>query len=171
MARFAMASSNPVKVRAMLTALAKVFPHERHEVLPCTVDSGVSAQPFSDQETLQGAWQRLSAVALQYPDCDGWAAIEGGVEEGPEGLRGLAWIVVRTRTASGQARSATFPLPPALADCVRRGIELGLACDQLYGRTNTKQGGGAIALLTDGLIDRHALYEHAAIMALIPCKR
>ncbi|MCA9152848.1 MAG: DUF84 family protein, partial [Planctomycetales bacterium] len=96
----------------------------------------------------------------------GWAAIEGGVEEAESGMVALAWIVIRIGAATGQARSATFPIPAELAQLVRAGIELGYACDQLFGQTNTKQRGGAIGLLTRGLVSRHALYEHAAIMAI-----
>jgi non-canonical (house-cleaning) NTP pyrophosphatase len=71
----------------------------------------------------------------------------------------------------GQARSGTFLLPPAVADLVRQGVELGEADDRVFGRQNSKQANGAIGLLTGDVIDRVALYEHAVILALVPFLR
>ncbi len=38
----------------------------------------------------------------------------------------------------------------------------------VFGRTNSKQGNGAVGLLTGDVIDRAAYYVHAVILALIP---
>lgn len=167
--RFYVGSKNPVKVQAMASALRLVFPATTYEVLPFAAESGVADQPASDEETLRGALNRLDVLRHAQPDAAGWAAIEGGIQDTADGMWGLAWVVVRMGDRTGKARTATFPLPNPLAALVRSGIELGLACDELYRRTNTKQGSGAIGILTDGLITRHALYEHAAVMALQPC--
>jgi non-canonical (house-cleaning) NTP pyrophosphatase len=47
---------------------------------------------------------------------------------------------------------------------------LGEADDIVFGRSNSKQDNGAVGLLTDNVIDRAQLYEHAMILALIPFK-
>ena len=82
----------------------------------------------------------------------------------------FAWIVIRSHQQLGKARTGTFGLPPTVADLVRQGKELGEADDQVFGQTNSKQNDGAVGLLTDNVIDRMQLYEHAVILALIPFK-
>lgn len=172
MAVVGIASLNPVKARAILAALGQLFPDDTFRAETAAVPSGVADQPLSDAETLRGALQRLVGVRAQLPDCDYWAAIEGGVQDEPTGMVGLAWVVVQAGNLTGRARTATFPLPPRMAELVRAGVELGLACDQLYGKQDIKHREGAIGLLSHDVIDRQALYQHAAVMALLPfCNR
>jgi inosine/xanthosine triphosphatase len=105
------------------------------------------------------------------PEADYWVGVEGGVEADEREMSAFAWIVVESASGTtGKARSGTFLLPPIVSDLVRRGVELGEADDRVFGRTNSKQGNGAIGLLTDDVIDRVALYEHALILALVPFK-
>jgi len=82
----------------------------------------------------------------------------------------FAWIVVQTSEQSSAVRTATFPLPPRVCELIRGGMELGHANDVVFKRDNSKQKEGAIGTLTGGLIDRRKLYEHAAIMALVPLR-
>jgi non-canonical (house-cleaning) NTP pyrophosphatase len=82
----------------------------------------------------------------------------------------FAWIVVRSRDRLSKGRSGAFCLPPAIADLVRQGKELGEADDVIFGQSNSKQAAGAVGLLTNNVIDRAGLYEHAMILALIPFK-
>jgi non-canonical (house-cleaning) NTP pyrophosphatase len=82
----------------------------------------------------------------------------------------FAWIVVCTRDRIGKGRSGAFSLPPAIAELVRQGKELGEADDLIFGQSNSKQVAGAVGLLTNNVIDRTQLYEHALILALIPFK-
>ena len=164
------ASRNPVKSAAIRSAFEKLFPNDTFETQTIDVPSGVSDQPMSDSETRQGAENRLEAVRCQLPDCDYWGAIEGGIDQGPHGMFALAWLMVASPENYGEAKTATFPLPPELAQMVRNGTELGLACDELFGQSDTKRGQGAIGLLSHGLIDRQAYYEHAALMAILPLR-
>ncbi len=85
-------------------------------------------------------------------------------------MAAFAWIVVRSQEMIGKARTGTFFLPPAVAELIRQGKELGEADDIVFGRSNSKQENGAVGLLTDNVIDRTQLYEHAMILALIPFK-
>lgn len=82
----------------------------------------------------------------------------------------FAWMAV-IHVASGRwgfARTASFALPQAVAVLVRSGVELGDADDQVFGRTGSKVQDGAVGLLTGGVIDRQAYYEHAIVLACIP---
>ena len=169
--RIVVASKNPVKSGAIEGAFLQHFPDREFEIIRLSAPSGVPDQPMSEEETRQGALNRLRAIREAEPDADLWAALEGGVAETDDGMVGFAWIVVETRERRGVARTATFPLPEKIAKLVRGGTELGHVNDVVFGRENSKQKEGAIGILTNGLIDRLALYEHAAVFAMVPIKQ
>lgn len=166
----AVGSKNPVKANAIRSAFQQIFPEDEFDTVSYDVPSGVSDQPKSDAETLRGARNRMDAVRLALPDSDFWVGIEGGIEDSVNGMYAFAWIIACSDTTCGQSRTATFPLPHAIAELIRQGIELGHATDHVFGRANTKHKEGAIGVLSDNVVDRTILYEHAAIMALIALK-
>ena len=166
----AVASKNPVKAASIEGAMHQMLPDVSIEIRSYATSSGVPDQPVGDNETRRGALNRLTNLRQLAPEGDVWAALEGGIEDTDFGMFGFAWIIVETRETRGQSRTATFPIPHAVADLVRSGVELGHANDQYYKLENSKQKGGAIGILTDGLIDRRKLYEHAAIMAFVPLR-
>jgi inosine/xanthosine triphosphatase len=167
--RIVVASTNQVKIEAARLGFVRLFPDQAWEAVGVAAQSGVSDQPMSDADTLTGALNRSRAAQTARPEADYWVGIEGGCEDTARGLEAFAWVVVRGPGGRlGQARSGTFVLPPAVADLVRQGVELGEADDRVFGRQNSKQANGAIGLLTGDAIDRVALYEHALILALVP---
>ena len=165
------ASKNPVKAAAIEGAFQQMFPDRTYQISMFGAPSGVADQPRSNEETRLGAENRVAAVRAAHPQADLWAGLEGGVEDTTDGMQAFAWILVQSRTVCGAARTATFPLPQKVVDLIRGGMELGAADDQVFRRENSKQGAGAIGILTNGLVDRRSLYEHAAIMAMIPLQR
>ena len=165
------ASKNPVKLNAARIAFARMFPGEQFEVSGISAPSGVADQPLSTQETMQGARNRASNARALQPDADFWVGIEGGINDTPLGMTCFAWVHVLGRAGrTGRGQTAIFYLPREVAELARAGAELGTADDQVFGRENSKQGNGAIGLLTDDVIDREAYYLHAVIMALVPFK-
>jgi len=165
------ASQNPVKIQAVLHGFQRMFLDQELTVQTVSVPSGVSRQPLSNAETLQGAVNRAAGAALQMPDADFWVGIEGGVEETERGeVLAFAWVAVCDVHQMGRGRTGTFYLPPRVATLIRQGKELGEADDIVFGRTNSKQENGAVGLLTGDVIDRAQLYEQAVILALIPFK-
>jgi non-canonical (house-cleaning) NTP pyrophosphatase len=69
----------------------------------------------------------------------------------------------------GVAKTASFALPPAVVSLIQdKGMELGHADDQIFGRVNGKHGSGTVGILSKGLINRSAYYEHAILLALVP---
>ena len=65
-------------------------------------------------------------------------------------------------------RTVTLPLPDAVRDLVRDGMELGDANDRVFATTNSKQKGGAFGLLTNGRYTREGVYAQALTIALVP---
>ncbi len=168
MKTIAVASANPVKLRAAGDGFRRIFPSEDVHPLSVPGSSGVGDQPSSGEETLRGATHRARDAAEAAPEADYWVGIEGGIEETREGMTAFAWVVVLGKDGRvGRGRSGTFFLPERVAGLVRSGKELGEADDIVFGRVGSKQEEGAVGLLTGGAIDRRALYEHATVLALV----
>jgi inosine/xanthosine triphosphatase len=170
MPHIVIASHNPVKILAARRAFERLYPALQWSSEGVSVPSGVDHQPFGSAETRQGALNRARAAAQAQPAADFWVGIEGGVEEDGDQLAAFAWVAVLSAAQVGLSRSGTFYLPPAVTALVRAGKELGEADDIVFRRNNSKQEQGAVGLLSGGVIDRAGLYEHAAILALLPFK-
>lgn len=167
--KIVVASNNPVKVGAAREAFATQFPGVPLEVLTLDVDSGVGDQPMSDELTREGARARALRAREALPDADFWVGLEGGIEVLDGQLMAFAWMAVKGKAGDiSEARSTTLPLPPAIKELVESGMELGEANDKVFSTVNSKQGGGAFGLLTDGLHTRESIYTQTLVMALIP---
>jgi len=167
--RIVVASKNPVKVGAVREAFAALFPDHVLDVIGIDVDSGAGDQPDTDASTRRGARTRALRAQDASPDADFWIGLEGGVEVVDGQLMAFAWMAVKGRRGDvSEARSATLPLPPAVKELVDAGMELGTANDRVFSTVNSKQGGGAYGLLTDGRYTRESIYAQTLIIALTP---
>ena len=165
------ASKNIVKIESVRLGFERMFPGESFEIEGISVPSGVSDQPMGDTETRTGARNRLEAARREKPNADLWVAIEGGCTDTPDGLEAFAWVAAQGVSGTlCESKTGTFFLPPAVADLVRSGVELGHADDQVFGRQNSKEQNGAVGILTANAIDRTEYYAHAVVLALIPMK-
>ncbi|MEL6251968.1 MAG: inosine/xanthosine triphosphatase [Bacteroidota bacterium] len=162
------ASQNPIKVNATLKGFQAMFPQESFEVEGVSIASGVSDQPMTDIETLQGAVNRAHHAKELYPQADFWIGIEGGLEERNQDYHAFAWVYVLNHQQKGQSRSASFQLPPQVRQLIRQGMELGDADDVVFGSKNSKQANGAVGLLSGDAIVRETLYIPAVTLALVP---
>jgi len=163
------ASRNPVKIGAAREAFGTLFPDATLELIPVDIDSGAGDQPTSDDATRLGARTRALRAKDETPEADFWIGLEGGIEVVDEQLMAFAWMAVQGRSGGiSEARSVTLPLPPAVKELVASGMELGEANDRVFSTVNSKQGGGAYGLLTDGLYTREGIYSQTLILALTP---
>jgi inosine/xanthosine triphosphatase len=160
------ASSNPVKIKAVRGGFERMFPEEKFDFIGINTISGVSDQPNTDLETLQGAIQRAQNARRLKPETDYCVGVEGGISNEGDEMIAFAWVAVLSGSRLGKARTAAFFLPKPIAALVRQGKELGEADDIFFGRINSKQEDGAIGILTGKTVDRAALYEQAVILAL-----
>ena len=162
----AVGSGNPVKLAAARAVVTAYFPDAVVAAHP--VQSGVPDQPFGDDETIAGARAR-ALRARAAADSDLGVGLEGGVVDGPTGMRTCAWCVVVHRDGrEGVGGSLAMPLPEGVAALIRAGEELGHAMDTFAATRGTKHGRGAVGILTDGRIDRQAAYEVLVTYALAP---
>jgi len=162
-------SENPVKIQCTRKGFREVF-HESEEFqfIGKSVDSGISDQPMTNKETLLGAENRAKELKAQYPEGDYFIGIEGGVQIISDEMEAFAWVVIMNNGLIGKAQTSTFQLPPKIVDLIHNGVELGHADDLVFRRNNSKQGNGAVGILTGNVIDRVEYYRHAVILALIP---
>jgi inosine/xanthosine triphosphatase len=160
-------SVNPVKTRATEHAFTRCFPEQKIIVQSCKAPSGVSDQPMDENETRQGAINRV-AYCQQHQTADFYLAIEGGYHKFEFGPATFAYIHIANSLTSSMGRSALLPLPQQVAIQLEQGDELGDVMDRLFNLHNIKQAGGAIGVLTDNLETRCSVYTQAIILAMVP---
>lgn len=166
MLRVAVGSTNPVKIKAVCSAFAKMGLDA--EVTGVEVDSKVSEQPFSDEETIEGAINRARAAlkSAQGAPFDYGIGLEGGVVQTPYGMFVCNWgAVVNAREVTGIGGGHRVLLPPALVDGLNKGEELGDVIDVWAGGKNIKKKEGTIGILTGNHITREAMFHDVVITA------
>jgi inosine/xanthosine triphosphatase len=162
-------STNPVKLACTKIGFESAFGESSvFEFIGKTVPSDVSDQPMTNEETLTGALNRVKHLQAKYADGDFFVGIEGGIERMGTEMEAFAWVVIESNGTIGKAQTSTFQLPPQIVDLINLGVELGHADDLVFKRKNSKQGNGAVGILTHNVIDRIEYYRHAVILALIP---
>jgi inosine/xanthosine triphosphatase len=164
--KIAVGSTNPVKVTAVRQTITRIWPEA--EIVPIAVPSGVSDMPMSDEETQLGAKNRALA-ALKALDADFGVGLEGGVQAESFGLVLHGWVVVVTKDGrTGIGGGGRLPLPEHIAQKVLAGTELGHVMDEVLDDHNTKQKGGAVGALTNGLVLREETFALAVAYAFAP---
>ncbi|HET7579888.1 MAG TPA: DUF84 family protein [Bacillales bacterium] len=144
-------STNPAKVKAV----KEVFPSARG----VNVDSGVSDQPMSDEETRTGALHRARACVENGARIG--IGLEGGVMESDAGLLSVNWgALVDENGTEVVASGARYPLPPEIAAALRSGKELGDVMDAFTERKDVRKKEGAVGIFTNGQMTRRELYVH-----------
>lgn len=168
MQKVIVASTNPVKINTAKIAFEKFFPDSQFDFVGISVDSGVSAQPMSNEETMLGAKNRVNNAILKDSSADFYVGMEGGIEYIESNMFSFSWVVISNKQTLGMGKSASFKLPPKLRELIESGMELGEADTIVFGVENSKQKMGAIGLLTNGIIDRTDLDVTPTMFALLP---
>ncbi|WP_082406817.1 DUF84 family protein [Bacillus sp. JCM 19041] len=152
MKRVAVGSKNPAKVHAVQDILIA----EKVEVISIKAESHVSAQPFSDEETREGAINR-SKEALQLANSDFGIGLEGGVYKLGEQLFLCNWGALITKNEEIYVASGLrLPLPNAIANQLYDGLELSEALQIIEPELAITNG--AVGYLTGNYISRKAMF-------------
>jgi inosine/xanthosine triphosphatase len=124
------------------------------------VESAVSEQPFSSEETRIGAINRAKNASVA-TNADFSFGLEGGVEEIEGIMYCVNWGAVALKNGTiYTAAGASFMLPEEIAVQLREGKELGPIMDFYTSKENIRHHEGAVGIFTNGLIDRKAMFEH-----------
>ena len=147
-------SKNPTKIKACAT----VFPE--YDIEGVDVKSNVSAQPFSDVETRQGAINRAQNAAALSVNGIG-IGLEGGVMYVDEVLYLCNWGALTTSTGEiYTASGARIVLPNEFKVDLEKGAELGDLMASYAEKANVRSKEGAVGIFTNDHIDRSEMFTH-----------
>lgn len=156
--QFVIGSTNHAKVQATKDVVAIHFPTAT--VTSVETNSGVSNQPYSDEETRLGAINRALRVNALQENTIG-IGLEGGVRISEEKMYICNWGALTL--SSGErfvAGGAQIPLPEDIAQEIRKGNELGLVIDSYFSARGLRQKEGAMGMFTAGAVTRVDLFTH-----------
>ncbi|RFB66027.1 DUF84 family protein [Bacillus sp. dmp5] len=146
------------KNKTKVGAVEKVW--KDAEITSLSVPSGVSAQPFSDEETMQGAINRAKR-ALEDGEAPIGIGLEGGVMKTEHGLFMCNWGALAT--SDGKvfvAGGARITLPDDFLAPLEDGKELSEVMEEFVQRKGIRSHEGAIGIFTDDYVDRTELFVH-----------
>ncbi|MDD4212024.1 MAG: DUF84 family protein [Bacilli bacterium] len=149
-------TQNRVKLDAVRLALKDMG--LVYEVVGLSTDSGVSSQPFSDKETIEGATNR----ALKCGDQGLRMGLEAGVEYTNGHLFLVNWgVLIDHNQEHYMAGGTRIPLPKKVQiELEQKQDELATIMDRLYKTEDIKHHEGAIGLFTDGSVKRIDIFVH-----------
>ncbi|MGH1041270.1 inosine/xanthosine triphosphatase [Bacillus wiedmannii] len=125
-----------------------------------SVPSGVANQPFTDEETMQGAVNRAKR-ALQEGEAQIGIGLEGGVMKTEHGLFMCNWGALATSTGKTfVAGGARIKLPDDFLAPLEDGKELSEVMGEFVQRKDIRSHEGAIGIFTDDYVDRTELFVH-----------
>lgn len=157
-------SANPVKIAAAKESFAQFFSEEELHVEGIGVPSGIPDQPLSDDETFQGAKNRVENLKALGEEADFYVAFEGGAEITERGIECFAWVYGESKEGRvSYAKAATFFVPESFRAHLLAGMEMGHIVDMVTGDTNSKQKTGLIGYLTDDKLTRTEYYVHMGV--------
>jgi len=164
----AVATDNPVKIRAVEQVLAEVFENEEMTIQQVTLDLDLPEQPIGEA-IAEGALARASA-AQKNAEADFGIGIEAGLMQVPGTSRWLSVQMCAIVDSSGQTSVGMGPgyeLPEPILEAVLGGESLHNAFERILDQDDPERR-GAVYFLSNGLIDRMDLTIQAVRMALIP---
>ncbi|MDC2864991.1 DUF84 family protein [Bacillus sp. BP-3] len=152
--KVAVGSKNKVKINAVKQVLTEA------EIVSLAVPSHVSAQPFSDEETLQGASNRAK-LALAEGKADIGIGLEGGVMHTDHGLFMCNWGALATKEGKlFTAGGARMKLPDEFIQPLEEGKELSEVMEDYTKQRDIRSNEGAIGIFTNNYVDRTDLFVH-----------
>ena len=160
-------SKNPVKIEAVRTAFDLIFPDQLWEVSGVEVKSGVSDQPMSERESIQGAFNRAQGALISDFQPDFAVGLEGGLQEIDGNWFSCGWIVVLSKEGKkGIGATINIQAPAVMMKMILEGKELGEVTDALFKKENSKQAEGYFGHMTNRAITRTKGYSDGVIAAL-----
>ena len=158
MKKSVLTSTNRVKLEATKDAVAALIPGVDFEFISIDVeDSG--SEPVGEKAVCDQIIKAIKKARDADHDATYYVGMEGGVRETDHGMEEVAYVIIEdVESRRSYSQSVSFPVPPNVADKVRKGISFAEAVDEVHSTKNIKTGQGFIGLLTNGIVDKKALY-------------
>jgi inosine/xanthosine triphosphatase len=164
-------SENPAKLRAAESACKKIFPSAQIQIIGCTVDSGVSAQPISAKECMKGALNRAKSALMLHPDAEFGIGMEGGLEQVEDQWFECGWMAVVDRKSGKFAFGSTARVlvgPYIVHELTVERRELSSVIDELSQKTDVRSNLGFMGIVTNGALPRDECYAQGIMFAFAP---
>lgn len=169
----AVGSTNKAKVHAVEEVIRDYPFLAKAKIATFSVPSGISDQPLSLKETIQGAKNRAENAFEACTPCNYSFGIESGLCEAPgtkTGYLHLCACCIYNGSDHHVGFSTGFEVPALLLDLIfQQKMDLSQACLHSGISANAKLGSeeGLIGILTKGRIDRKQYSKESIITALI----
>lgn len=151
-------TKNKAKTEAITNIVGNYL--ENVEYIQLDVPSNVSEQPFSDEETRQGAINRAEN-AFEKTSADLNFGLEGGVRMIDGNMYCCNWGALKLKDGTVlTAAGALFLLPEEVAKEIRAGKELGPVMDVYTNEKGIRHNKGAVGVFTANLVNRTEMFEH-----------
>lgn len=163
-------SKNPQKIDAVREILKEYPLLENAEVMGLEASSGVSEQPKSLNETIEGSINRARA---SFQDCDYSIGLESGLMKVPNtktGFMDVTSCAIFDGKTMHLGLSSAFEYPIEVIKLVfNEGLDINKAFNKTKLTTNPELGSfeGAVGMLTKGRLKRKEYTQQALRTALI----
>ncbi|MGC8478695.1 MAG: DUF84 family protein [Candidatus Micrarchaeia archaeon] len=164
--KIAIGTTNKLKVDAIKGVLGKIFPDA--EFIPTKVESGVSEDPKSEEEGINGALNR-ALKAMEIEGADIGVGPEGITATNSYGTFVYGYVAIVDKAgAKGIGASAQVMLPKRVVELMSAGKGLAEAMSELS--SNSKEEIrtelGTNGILTNGMYDRSKEFTDATTCAV-----
>jgi non-canonical (house-cleaning) NTP pyrophosphatase len=171
MNKIVVASKSPLKAQVVRDAAKEVFPESDFEIVQCDVETDAS-EPIGRDLLVSEIKNHMDMSRSLVSDGFLYIGMEGGIENTDQGMEEIALVVVRhSNGLEAVSRSASFPVPPSIANLVKSGIPFAKAVDQVYSTVDIKNTQGFVGLLTDNIVDKYKLYFQPTAIVLSRIKK
>lgn len=161
---FVIGSTNRAKVQAAKEIITSQYPMA--SLTEQNVESGVSNQPFGDEETRTGAINRAKVAAQSKEGAIG-IGFEGGIRMVGRQMYLCNWGALALPDGTVfTAAGAQIPLPLDIARKLLEGQELGPVVDDYFKASGIPHREGAIGMFTAHLVNRNQLFEHILLLLI-----
>lgn len=152
MSKVYIGTTNIVKISAIQEVL------NDENVIGMNVSSGVSPQPKSDEETMQGALNRAKAL----PSGHLRFGLEAGVEIHNSKVFLINWgVLIDEKDNIYYGGGTRLPLPDVIGKRLfSEDVELAEVVDEYYNRDDIKHQEGAVGILTNNYVRRVDIFIH-----------
>jgi inosine/xanthosine triphosphatase len=146
------ASLNPAKLNAVKEVLSNF------EVIGNKVDSGVGAQPLTDNETISGAYNRAKAL----PNNTLRIGLEAGITKHNDIYYLINWgVMISPEGQIFYAGGTRIPLPSGIVNrIIDEKMELSDVMDEHLKTSDIRSREGAIGYFTSNLVKRTDIFTH-----------
>jgi len=165
--RVIISTTNQAKIKAVEEVFNDVW--KDVEFFGCKSDSGISQQPLSEEEGIDGALNRAKGACRHDANAEFWIGLEGYVDSNEYGMFLAGAVVIISKDGRvGYGTSAKVLLPDDIKKEIEAGAELGPLIKKLMNDVNgeIRHSSGTNGVLTKGLYTRVDEFKDAVKCAL-----